>query len=581
MRTLANSLCALVSSCAIGCGQGGGVTAPPDLPLLSASAQVSAAAGGTVQLGDGTVVRIPAGALAADATVTVSRPSPQVFHQDGWLASVRLEPEGTTFSAPVEVEIPYDATGMQDPDDVVLVHTSTANAQVDVGGETSATELVTDVTRSPGRIVGTIKHFSLLDVVWVPKMFVAPLIPGRYLRSGDILYALTGGDGSYKEAWVLPMHVGMFVQSSTHDGVIESTEPTTNCNPPAIGVVDWQGYSGDCGFPNLNGQHVFAGARRPNKDVTVAQGEAAVKTAHRWLGSPYGVSGLPSKDAGSGVDCVQLAEIGWKGAGVNVTYTPRQLLTPYAQYSNTIPVDTITVKLSEGEVRVPIVVAARMTDILSFSMNSYDAAGAGRVDATVTLTAERPDMISAGRARLDDPAQPPGETGKFGKQAVKDLVLHPNEDDAGLLQHFSLHVEVPSRGYSRDIKNFLNVWVEDDTARPPPGSQDNSCKIGVLCDYCETPQAGSAWLGELEVIWYSATLLNQFSLSASNPTTHERVDFTVTFMGSGEGATPQETTFQVTHDRITGTYKHDPANTAFCCDRFTSSDGKQSDIYGA
>jgi hypothetical protein len=565
---------------AAGCGESG-TTAPPDLPLTVASATITAAAGGTVALPDGTRVVIPPGALSADTTVTVSRPPAQVFHPEGWLASVLLEPAGTTFTTPVDITIPYDPTGIETPDDVALVHSSTTNEPRDVGGESSATELVTDVTRSAGRITGRISHFSLLDVLWVPQMFVSPLLPGRYLRSGDLLYALTDGDNAYRKAWIVPLHVGMFFDNATHDGVIESSLPTGGCNPPANGVVDWQGYTGDCGFPALKGQHVWAGARRP-RNVTVAQGQAAVTSARAWLGTPYGMSGFGNATIGTGVDCVQLAELGWKGAGVNVTYTPRTLLTPYAQYSNTVPVTDIEVRLSEGEVRIPIVAAVRMTDILSLSMNSYDAAGDGRVEAVLTLTADVPDMIDAGRARLEDPTLPPKETGKFPKQAVKDLVLRPTTDDADLTQHFHLRVQVPSRGFDRTYEHFLYVHVVDDVSQPPPGTDQNTCKVGALCDYCETPQVGSAWLGEMMVIWDTPTRLSQFGLTGSNPTTGEAIEFTVSFQSGVDGPVPVETTFQtVTRNRIVGTYLHDPELTGFCCDWYTAPDGTRSAIYGA
>jgi hypothetical protein len=116
----------------------------------------------------------------------------------------------------------------------------------------------------------------------------------------------------------------------------------------------------------------------------------------------------------------------------------------------------------------------------------------------------------------------------------------------------------------------------------PPPDGDNACKIGALCDYCETPQVGSAWLGEVMVIWGTETVLNQFDVDAYNPTTKEDVEFVITFMGQGADAkTMQKTSLSVTHNRITGTAELDPESSAFPLGTYKSPDGVSSPIESA
>ena len=326
-----------------GCG---GDPGPGEAVRIPATAIIPVTTRGALELPDGTQGTIPPGALAADTTVTISRPEPRVFSPEGWLASVRLEPEGTVFSTPVEVTIPDDASKLELPKDVAPVPTSLANDPVDLGSEASRTALVADVDRAPGRFPGRIGHFSRLDGVWVPQRLVSPVIPGRDLRSRDLIDTLAGANNDFRRSSMAPLQVGMFHGNAIRIGVIESTTPTGFCDPPADGVVDHQGSTGECAFVCLRGQHVSAGARRP-RGASPERGAKAVEAARKWLGTPYGATGLGIAEIGSGVDCVQRAELAWKEAGVWITCTRRLVLTPYAQYSNGVPVTDIEVRLSE------------------------------------------------------------------------------------------------------------------------------------------------------------------------------------------------------------------------------------------
>jgi len=107
---------ALIALIRPACGGGGGGSGK----VLLISQSVTAATGGTVVVADpafaGTQVDIPAGALAADTTITIS----QVPSGDPDVLKFEFGPDGTTFSAPVTVTVSYLASyltnnGISDP----------------------------------------------------------------------------------------------------------------------------------------------------------------------------------------------------------------------------------------------------------------------------------------------------------------------------------------------------------------------------------------------------------------------------------------------------------------------------------
>ncbi len=240
-----------------------------------------------------------------------------------------------------------------------------------------------------------------------------------------------------------PMHAGLFTKGSSGDEVIESTVETPDCNRTTRSVQAGT-WSGNCGFWHLNGEHILVGIRRPSIKATAEQGEAAAKAAATYLGSPYGIVGLVS--AVSGVTCVQLVEQAWEIAGINVGYTPDILLTPFNQYQNTVPVKAITVDVKDGEVKIPIVIAAK-----EGYASDYTALGKARIDGTVKLTADIMDPIDGGRAVLKD--------APMDAQEFKYLSFTPNQDDVDWSYTFGLEITVSELGYTKTIKDFLKISV--------------------------------------------------------------------------------------------------------------------------
>ena len=118
-----------------------------DVPVVSASASIGPA-GGTITFGRAFSLRIPAGALAAPTTITVSASVRDVDVADRALSTVyTLGPSGTTFAVPAEATITA-AIGAS-PDAVGFALRSDSGAVDHVAA-----------TRSGAAYTGRIAHFS-------------------------------------------------------------------------------------------------------------------------------------------------------------------------------------------------------------------------------------------------------------------------------------------------------------------------------------------------------------------------------------------------------------------------------------
>ncbi|HOU54364.1 MAG TPA: hypothetical protein PLQ97_10590 [Myxococcota bacterium] len=566
---------------AAGCGDG-----KDGAGTEAVSGRIAAATGGTVAFGDGTGIQIPAGALAEDTTITLSRPaSRDVFRAEGTVGILVLEPDGLTLSTPATVtwvsDLDYDQEGLA----VEVV--SRTNPFPRAGSEVDPFVTAEDVTVSGGRITFPLRHFSVAHILSYPKFLAAIEFPASTLRPGDILYVLTSAEG-FTHATIKPMHVGLYLGQGK---VIESTLQTPTCGV-GIDGVDIHDY---LDFMRLCGAHVFVGARRPREGATEEAGKAAVAWATGKQFEPYGIlGGLPIGTGGAGGfggwSCVGLAEAAWEAAGVNIVSAPDALLTPYMQFANTVAVQEVEVKATDEKLQFGIVGAAREANWLPGlpipgGFGDYATVQSEAMTVTVTAT---PDAFAADRVGSRAVMRPP-----TSPELIQVLEFTPDRSDAGDTFVFHFEVADPSRGYKAPLSLIIRIDPcgngecetsegEDHGTCPVdcPAEEPaelNSCPVKALCDYCETPQVGSAWLGELMIMWSSATTLGQFSLSGRNPTTNEEIDFGVTF----SGGKPRETTFQVTRDRVFGTYVHDPELTGFCCSRYTAPDGRELDIYGA
>jgi hypothetical protein len=125
----------------------------------TASEEINAAEGGEVSLDDGAGLVIPAGALDDDTEITIesAEPASSLPDQDSLQGlTYELGPDGTTFSKPVELTLPLDATPGADQEAVISWYNE----------DTEAWEDVTS-TVSNGEVTAEIEHFTLFVVRFV------------------------------------------------------------------------------------------------------------------------------------------------------------------------------------------------------------------------------------------------------------------------------------------------------------------------------------------------------------------------------------------------------------------------------
>lgn len=428
---------------------------PPDAAvpeMQSATETVSASSGGAVTLRDGTVLTVPAGALAEDTAITVSRLDAPDGEGDGVLAVLTLEPAGLTFAAPASIRIPYDpSTVPASGGRLGVVMASALNTPVERGGEIDVFDLL-DASDDGTALVVPIAHFSMLAIAYHPDFFVVPVIPQRYLRPGDILYTMTSAN-QYLEGSIWPTHVGLFAGDDRDEPVIESTKGWADCG--TVDGVQRSPYAGRTGFNQLCGQHIFFGARRP-PGATEEQGRAAAAAAVSYIGTGYGIVGLSS--FATGLTCVQLAEQSWETAGVNMAWTPDILLSPWNQYVNTVPVDEISVHWTDPEIRIPVMA------IHNEGIDTYTALGGNRIPASATLTVSPAALQLEGRAQL--------VAGRAEDPWVAEIVIDLDDQDAGVTYELGVRVTAPTVGFDRVITRLLRVHVAPGPGQTVPGTGD-------------------------------------------------------------------------------------------------------------
>jgi hypothetical protein len=170
-RSEAVLLCAAIAMGA-GCGGGGGGGGGPP----SASATVDAT-GGTVTLAGGPSLTIPAGALAASTTITITdtgqaaRPGGEIYE---------FTPAGTSFAHPVTVQMPVPA-GVASP----RIYWTQA------GSTTQFDALATTV--ASGVATAQVSHFSLAYVAAGPPAATPTFTPagGTYTAAQSVTIAST------------------------------------------------------------------------------------------------------------------------------------------------------------------------------------------------------------------------------------------------------------------------------------------------------------------------------------------------------------------------------------------------------
>ena len=143
------------------------------------SQNISAAAGGTVDPGNGIVIEIPAGALASDTTITVAELSKSGLPDEANIASrvYDLGPDGTQFSAPVTLTIDFQGTAPTNATPMI--------AKLEGG----AWKPLSDSAVNGSAVKATTTSFSVYAVLWI---IADPRLAGTLCPSGK--FSGCGGD---------------------------------------------------------------------------------------------------------------------------------------------------------------------------------------------------------------------------------------------------------------------------------------------------------------------------------------------------------------------------------------------------
>jgi len=169
--------------------------------------------GGTVSTGDGTRVVVPAGALSQAQTITIAdADAPPAMTAHSAAGDVKaLGPEGVTFEKPVELRLPYDATGATGFVRIVTYDTESAS-WVEVSGSSGTAGMATaqvmhfslyaaavrdDGDGDGGRIVGHVTHDGKGLHEAQVKILSGPSKEGESVKTGEAggyeLEGLTAG----------------------------------------------------------------------------------------------------------------------------------------------------------------------------------------------------------------------------------------------------------------------------------------------------------------------------------------------------------------------------------------------------
>jgi hypothetical protein len=432
---------AWVVALALGCG---GLALPGGEPrddgwADAATATITASEGGSVQLADGTHLDIPPGALPSDTEITVRRAISGPG--DGPLAAIVLEPHNLKLSIPATLTVPFDTARVRPADRVGAEVADAASPPVEVGGEQSVWKPAkVEVEGNVARI--EVPHFSLWHLFTYPWMIPALDLPPKYLRSGDILYALTSS-AKFIDASSFPIHVGVFYEKGTEGQVLESTGPDKDCTDDFIYGVAQHGWEQ---YRTLCGHHIFIGARRPF-GASKEDGRVAAAAARSQIGLHYGLLGVIPP---GGVTCVELAEDAWEDAGFNITLIPDTILTPWDQYLRTEPVRRLEVTAG-STVQLGVIAAIRNDN------QYYDAAGRNppfRKNVRLELIAGD-ETSPTGRLKVEDVTKNVADSPDFAT-----ITFQPTDDDVdrGVYTYDARFTELSS-GEVMYVRDFLELHV--------------------------------------------------------------------------------------------------------------------------
>ncbi|MDD5012697.1 MAG: hypothetical protein PHQ66_03595 [Candidatus Nanoarchaeia archaeon] len=336
------------------------------------SKEIDSETGGLIEITNpesfiyGTKLKIPAGALQSDTTISVGEVNnppalPAGLNYVG--TSVDFGPDGINFNNSLTIQIPYsdeslNDAGLSDDSNLKLYSYSESSKNWE------EINILTADTEN-NIITAGINHFSHYTITGfncpIPEDLGNP-------QRGDLLYSLGAvwdeGNPNLKDNW-MPGHVGIYVGERIYSGGLASEDVKKLGKYNVVEALPWgvqfTYYNPISDFSGLN---AYAGAREP-KDftLTLSQRDDIVAYVEDQVGQPYAmgpmIRSIFGLAAGSVVkgpysfNCVGLAEAAYEFAKVNnregLVHRVHEiyLLTPAEQYKETKP--------ARGSFKIPLV----------------------------------------------------------------------------------------------------------------------------------------------------------------------------------------------------------------------------------
>ncbi|HVY72058.1 MAG TPA: right-handed parallel beta-helix repeat-containing protein, partial [Verrucomicrobiae bacterium] len=413
-------------------------------------AVVPAAAGGIIQVSPEVSLAIPPGALDQDTRVQVTLVKDASNSNFSFSSQFVFQPDGLVFKQPATLSFQLPP-GVANSPGFQIHYLSALNEGRRSGAETNYTDLVTNYVydAASGILRVPVSHFSSMNF-FVERFETEVVfdIPGKYLKKGDLIYAMTR-DNLIKQMGWLPGHTGIYLgttsaSSTNNDGmtIIESTSADTTPEKKFGGAVDGVQFQHDFNldssfFKRMGaGLHLYMGARRPKPEPTDDQRTAIAQYAIGKIGTPYlTVGGTGFFTSRFGLSCVGLTESAYESAGINIVPGLLEIpLTPLNQFARVEPVSEVEMEV--GDSYVMSVYGVRASGVGNYEMTAFPA-----YDITMTTAADSPaeKVVAAGRVKFFN--------GNF--------TFRPVEDDADLSHVFRFHLKKQGAGEDLRSPSFL------------------------------------------------------------------------------------------------------------------------------
>lgn len=308
--------------------------------------------GGYITFPSGEKLIIPKNSIVNSQEISISKKN----------GTYSLSPSGFVPKLPIKLIIPVNKSMIDEFKGRLMVGYLVSDASREIrtqSGAIKADRLIRisgDSIKPGSEVALDIKHFSLVYLVSQDRIYLPLTIPSKYLRNGDIVFALSSENyhlnGNVDERnknydW-FPGHAAMIYDTSGSTKCSSLQQASFSECDLIESTPDYVRISKlDRDFSEIGG-HIYMGARRPT-DFTVSTEETKQLTAWAKLqvGKPWSITNETDGDYSS-FSCVGLVEDAYRVA-INKPILPWIFtpLVPLDMYKKTKSIDSIEVNVGD------------------------------------------------------------------------------------------------------------------------------------------------------------------------------------------------------------------------------------------